>query len=1159
MNELIGASSKSRSFKKVLIANRGEIAIRIMRAATELGIRTVAVYSHEDRFSLHRFKADEAYRIGKSGDPLKAYLDHEAIVDLATTLGVEAIHPGYGFLSESQVFAQKCQEKGIKFIGPSPKMLGAFGDKVKAREVALAAGLQVIPGVEAPLRSVDDALKAADEIGYPITLKAVSGGGGKGIRMIQDSDHLAAAFQRAKSEAMSNFGAAEIYLEKRLINPKHIEVQLLGDEHGNLVHLFERDCSIQRRHQKVVEVAPAAGISGKTRQSVHQQSLTLGKYLGYSGLGTVEFLVDDHDDAYFLEVNPRVQVEHTVTEMITGIDLIQASILVASGVKLSDPRIGIESQQALSVRGHAIQCRITTEDPLNNFAPDTGKIIAYRPAAGFGIRLDEGHGTSGGTVTPFYDSLLVKVTAWAPSIEGAAAKMRRSLSEFRIRGVRHNIPLLKNVVAHPTFLSSGYDTSFLEVNKDLFKYPSPKDRATKMLRYLGDVTVNNPHGLDKSLRPSLPDSPELDVKNKRYKSLADVSAKQVFDEKGADGLKDWIKCQERLLITDTTMRDAHQSLFATRLRTRDILKAAPLYNKGGKDFFSLEVWGGATFDSSLRFLKEDPWRRLAEIRKKVPNVLLQMLLRGDNAVGYTNYPKWVIKEFVKEAVAHGLDIFRVFDCLNQPDKMETAISVIKQEGAIAELCVCYTGNLGHPKETKYTLGYYQGVAKQLESMGADILCIKDMAGLLRPSSAKTLIKGLKEVCELPIHLHTHDTSGTGVAMLLEAADMGCDIVDGAVASMSGLTSQPSINAVSAALEETKKETGLNMDFLDDASRYWQSVRSLYQVFDPGVKSTSTEVYKHEIPGGQYSNLFVQAKNVGLSADEFHELTKKYQEVNKFFGNIVKVTPSSKVVGDMALLLHKSSLTCQDLVEGNECLDYPDSVRSFFKGHMGVPFGGFPEEARELILGQNPPPPAPLEVEESDSLKIVLAEVQKKYGAHLKRKDALSYRLYPKVFDDYRSFRNEFGRTNDLTTPSFFFGLKEGEEVEVDIEPGKTLIISLSGISNPDNMGRRKVFFMLNGFPREVEIVDQNCDAVSGASIKARAGDPRDVGANMPGKVLELKVEAGQKVESGQVLLVTESMKMEYEVKAKTSGTVAEVAVKVGQMVEEQDLLIRLGD
>lgn len=1145
-----------------MVANRGEIAIRILRAASELGIRTVAIYSHEDRFALYRFKADEAYKIGNEGDPIGTYLDAKNIVDMAKQWGVDAIHPGYGFLSESAEFARLCTEAGVEFVGPKAEILESFGDKVTARKMAKLASLPLIPGTQSPLADLEEARKVAGQLGYPVTLKAVSGGGGKGIRMIASEDELAQAYERASSEAQTSFGRADLYLEKKITGPKHIEVQILGDSHGNLVHLYERDCSIQRRHQKIVELAPALGLKPSTREAICQMALKLGRHVKYNGLGTVEFLVSDNDEIYFLEVNPRIQVEHTVTEMITGIDLVQASILVAAGVPLDSERIGIPNQESVVCRGAAIQCRITTEDPLNQFAPDTGKIIAYRPATGFGIRLDEGHGTSGGVVTPHYDSLLVKVTAWARDLESAASKMHRSLSEFRIRGIKHNIPLLKNVVRHSDFLASKMTTEFLDQHDNLYKFVPPRDRATKILRYIAEVTVNNPHDLPVKRPPGERDSPSVSIERPDLaafsKEGAHPTARQVWKSDGDAGLKKWIKDHQGLLLTDTTMRDAHQSLFATRLRTRDILNIAPFYEKYAHQFFSLEVWGGATFDSCLRFLKEDPWKRLSEIRESIPNVMLQMLLRGDNAVGYANYPAWVVRDFISEATSAGLDIFRVFDCFNQPAKMENAVNAVKKCGGLAEVSLCYTGNVIDPKEAKYTLDYYIEVARHLVEMGADILCIKDMAGLLRPQAAKVLVEALKGTFDVPIHLHMHDTSGVGVTTLMEAAQAGCEIVDGAVSSMSGLTSQPSLNALVAVMQGGEHCPSVPLPVLDDLAKYWETVRGMYRDFDPGIRSTSTAVYQHEIPGGQYSNLFQQAMSVGVSTDEFYELTERYSAVNKLFGNLIKVTPSSKVVGDMALLLQKKGVSVEELIEGDVDLDYPDSVVSFFSGRMGQPYGGFPTEVQQKVLGSSGGSTATKNTdEETDDYASCKVELESQLDRVVSKSEILSYRLYPKVFAEFNAHREQFGNVDGLSTSVYFYGLEQGDEIETDLEPGKTLIIELAGISEPNEAGVRQLFFKLNGYSRTIEVTDRSVTSSKTLRPKISGSSPSEIGAAMPGKVLSVNVKVGAEVEKGQALLVTESMKMEYVVSAKSSGKVEEITVNPGDMVEGNDLLVRI--
>lgn len=1143
-------------FKRIMVANRGEIAIRIFRAVHELSIRTVAIYSHEDRFALHRYKADEAYKVGRAGDPLGAYLNWQRIIETAKAVNADAIHPGYGFLSENADFAQACAEAGITFIGPSPEILRTFGDKVIAKKTAVASGISVIPGPLEPVENTEQAKAVAASLGYPVTLKALSGGGGKGIRVVQSEVELLEAFPRAKSEAKTSFGKDDIYIEKTVLAAKHIEVQIVGDYTGNIVHLFERDCSIQRRHQKVVEVAPAMGISQKTRENLLADAVKIAKYVGYVGIGTVEFLVAKDGSHYFLEVNPRIQVEHTVTEMITGFDLVQTSIMMADQRTLSHPAVAIKNQDNVQCRGVAVQCRVTTEDPKNNFAPDTGKITAYRPAQGFGIRLDEGHGTSGGVVTPYYDSLLVKVTVWAIDLYGAARKMHRALTEFRIRGVKHNIPVLKNILAHPRFFDASMDTAFLAEHKELFEFPTSRDRASKLLNFIAEVSVNNPHALPSKDFKGEKDSVYL-VPSGAIEKPSGPTAKQVFAKGGAAALVKWIHAQKCLLMTDTTMRDAHQSLFATRLRTRDILRCSDFYREKGSGFFSLEMWGGATFDTCLRFLKEDPWERLAQVREMIPNTLLQMLLRGDNAVGYANYPEWVIRDFIRETVRSGLDLFRIFDCLNNPSQMAIAIDEVKNQGAIAEACICYTGNLTSKNETKYTLKYYLDIARELVTMGSDILCIKDMAGLLRPHSARVLVSALKSEFGVPIHLHTHDTSGNGVAMLLEAVRAGCNIVDGAVSAMSGLTSQPSLNALVAAVDGTETKSPVSLATLDELGRYWEGVRTMYQAFDPGIKATTTRVYEHEIPGGQYSNLYDQARNVGVTADEFFGLTERYKEVNELLGNIVKVTPSSKVVGDFALLLQKHGLTGQRFKDEKPRLDYPDSVVSFFKGHMGTPYGGFPADIRGLVLGDASIPPEKPPLEKTGTKEDVRQRLRQRFDKEPTDREILNAVLYPKVFQEFAAHQQNFGKVDSLPTPVFFYGLAVGDEIEVDIERGKTLVISVAGIGEPDEKGVRTVFFNLNGYPREVRVIDSSIKGASSNLPKADTHNASHIGAPMPGKVLDVQVKKGDKVSKGQPLLVTESMKMEYVIAAKTAGEIRDILVKKGEMVEGGDLLVEM--
>lgn len=1146
--------NKIVSNTRILVANRGEIAIRIFRAATELNMTTIAIYSYEDRFSVHRFKADEAYQIGLEGSPLQAYLDWRGIINFAINNKIDAIHPGYGFLSENPDFAEACEKNGIMFCGPNSKTLHLFGNKTKAKQVAKDAGLHPIPGSIDHVATVDDALNIAVKFGYPVTLKAVSGGGGKGIRIVANEHNLRIEFERAQSEALTSFGQSEIYIEKTIVDPKHIEVQIMGDSEGKIVHLFERDCSIQRRHQKVVEIAPAFGIQEQTRSRLLNDAINLARHVGYIGVGTIEFLVDQSENVYFLEVNPRLQVEHTVTEMITGIDIVQSSIMLAAGRSLTHPAIGIQDQNDIQKRGVAIQCRITTEDPQNNFSPDTGKILAYRPAQGFGIRLDEGLGTSGGLVTPHYDSLLVKVTAHSLDLYGATRKMKRALSEFRIRGVKHNIPLLSKIISHPLLVEGSFTTNFLTKNTEVMTFEQPRDRATKLLRFIADVTINNPHNLeDKTIRGEVITEPPKQLNLKRKDSQ---TAKELLDKHGNKFLQEWILNHEKLLLTDTTMRDAQQSLFATRLRTYDILKPSQFYNDHVSGLFSLEVWGGATFDTSLRFLKEDPWERLQRLRNKIPKILFQMLLRGDNAVGYSNYPKWVIQDFIKLAAKNGVDVFRIFDCLNNPSQMSIALEEVLIHGKVAEASICYTGNILDPNKSKYDIKYYLNIANKLTEMGANILAIKDMAGLLRPKAAKVLVKALKEECPLPIHLHTHATAGNSIATLLAAQEAGCDIVDGAISSMSGLTSQPSLNALVACLEGTERSPEVALEALDELGPYWESVRSQYQVFDPGIKASSTRVYEHEIPGGQYSNLYDQARKVGLPSKEFYELTKRYKEVNEIFGDIIKVTPSSKVVGDLALLLQKNSLTGPELLRKRPNLDFPDSTISFLSGAMGTPYGGFPQEIRTLVLGKNPPEPSPIAVSQRDTFENTKQDLDT-FQKHSTNEDVLSFRLYTKVYREYVAHKREFGSVDKLPTPVFLYGLQPNRELSVEIEPGKTLIINLNGYSEPDDSGMRTIFFQLNGFPREVRILDKSALTKKPPRVKADMADPSQIPAPMPGKVVDIKVKKGSTVKVGQILMVTESMKMEYGISAKTQGIIDEIHAVLGDQVDEGDLLCNL--
>lgn len=1142
-----------KKIEKVLVANRGEIAIRVFRACTELNIRTVAIYSKEDSGSYHRYKADEAYLVGEGKKPIDAYLDIEGIIEIAKSSNVDAIHPGYGFLSENIQFAKRCVEEGITFIGPNTNHLDMFGDKVKAKEQAILANIPVIPGSNGPVSSLSEVQDFGQQHGYPIIIKASLGGGGRGMRIVNHAEEVTEAFTRAKSEAKAAFGNDEVYVEKFIKNPKHIEVQILGDANGNIVHLFERDCSVQRRHQKVVEVAPCVSLSDELRKEICQAAVNLMKNVNYVNAGTVEFLVADNE-FYFIEVNPRVQVEHTITEMITGIDIVQSQILIAEGHQLHGEIVNIPEQDEITINGYAIQSRVTTEDPLNNFMPDTGKIMAYRSGGGFGVRLDAGNGFQGAVITPFYDSLLVKLSTSATSFEKAAAKMVRNLQEFRIRGIKTNIPFLINVVKHKNFITGKYDTSFIDSTPELFDFPASRDRGTKMLSYISNVTINGFPGIEQKEKPFYP-------KNRVPKvSLVEESAsgtKQILDRDGAEGLVRWIKSQKEVLLTDTTFRDAHQSLLATRVRSQDIKKIAEPTSKLLPDLFSLEMWGGATFDVAYRFLKEDPWQRLKELRERVPNVLFQMLFRGSNAVGYKNYPDNIIREFAKLSADAGIDVFRIFDSLNWVKGMEVAIDAVRQTGKIAEASICYTGDINDPFRTKYNIQYYKDLAKELENQGAHILAIKDMAGLLKPQAAYQLISELKETIDIPIHLHTHDTSGNGLYTYAKAIDAGVDIVDVALNSMAGLTSQPSLNGLYYALEGTERKPKINIESAEKLSDYWEDVRKYYRDFESGMNSPHTEVYRHEMPGGQYSNLQQQAKAVGLG-DRWDEVKEMYQIVNRMFGDIVKVTPSSKVVGDMALFMVQNDLTEEDVYSRGMKIDFPDSVVELFQGYLGQPVGGFPKELQKVILKDREPITIrPGELMENVDLPSLKDALSKEIGREANDHETISYALYPKVFLDYVKTVQQFGDVSVIDTPTFFYGMRLGEEIEVEIEKGKTLFVQLVSIGQPRKDGTRIVYFELNGQPREIIIKDESIKSAVANKVKADPKNEQQIGATMPGTVIKLMVSKGDRVNQGDHLMITEAMKMETTVQAPFSGVVKELYVQNGEAITPNDLLIEI--
>ncbi len=1142
-----------RRINKVLAANRGEIAIRVFRACTELGIRTVAIYSKEDSGSYHRFKADEAYLVGEGKKPIDAYLDIEGIIEIAKEAGVDAIHPGYGFLSENIQFARRCEEEGLIFIGPETKHLNMFGDKVRAREQAQLAQIPVIPGSDGPVNSLEEVKHFGEENGYPIIIKASLGGGGRGMRIVNKPEEVSEAFDRAKSEAKAAFGNDEVYVEKCIQNPKHIEVQILGDGEGNIVHLYERDCSVQRRHQKVVEIAPSVSLSDELRQEICDAAVKLAKNVNYLNAGTVEFLVSD-DRFYFIEVNPRVQVEHTVTEMITGIDIVQSQILIAEGHSLHGPEVSIPKQENIPLFGYAIQSRITTEDPLNNFMPDTGKLLAYRSASGFGVRLDAGNAYQGAVISPYYDSLLVKVSTWALSFDQACKKMTRILKEFRIRGIKTNIPFLENVIKHEKFIAGKVDTSFIDETPELFIFPVRKDRGTKLLSYIGNVTVNGFPGIEQKTKPVFEKPRMIHLP---HDMPFQPGTKQILEERGADGLVEWVKEQKEVLITDTTFRDAHQSLLATRVRTTDMLHIAEPTAKLMPNLFSAEMWGGATFDVAYRFLKEDPWERLLSLREKMPNILFQMLLRGANAVGYKNYPDNVIREFVKQSSHAGIDVFRIFDSLNWVKGMEVAIEAVRDTGKIAEASICYTGDIDDPTRTKYNIDYYKNLAKELENQGAHILAIKDMAGLLKPESAYRLISELKDTLDIPIHLHTHDTSGNGIITYSRAIDAGVDIVDTALGTVAGMTSQPSSNSLYYALSGTKRQPKFDINNMEKLSLYWEDVRKYYADFESGMKAPHSEVYKHEMPGGQYSNLQQQAKAVGLG-DRWEEVKDMYSRVNLMFGDIVKVTPSSKVVGDMALFMVQNNLDEEQVLLKGNSLDFPDSVVELFEGYLGQPEGGFPKELQAVILKDRKPitvrPGELLEDIDFDQLK---EELHEKINRPVTSFDVLAYALYPKVFLEYAEMNERFGDISILDTPTFFYGMSRGEEIEVEIETGKTLIVKLISIGHPHADGTRTVVYELNGQQREISIKDESVKSSVATKVKADPANSEHIGATMPGTVIKVLVEKGEEVQKGDHLIITEAMKMETTVQAPYTGTIKEIYVNNGEGIATGDLLIEI--
>jgi pyruvate carboxylase len=1133
-----------KEFNKVLAANRGEIAIRIFRACHDLGLHTVAMYSNEDSLSHFRTKADEAYLIGTNLSPLGAYLDIPSIIALAKRRGVDAIHPGYGFLSENAEFAKSCEESGIKFIGPPSYVLRKMGDKLSAKVIAASCGVPVVPGGEEALRSADEAAEKAAQYGFPVILKAAAGGGGRGMRRCDSPEEVRHNFELVRSEAKKAFGSGDIFIEKFIEEPKHIEVQILADQYGNVRHLGERDCSLQRRYQKVVEFAPAFSVPEETRRALRAAARKIAQKAGYINAGTVEFLVDKRGGYYFIEMNPRIQVEHTVTEMVTGVDLVRAQILIAEGYDVSHPEINLEDQDNLRVNGYAIQCRVTTEDPVNNFAPDTGKITVYRSGGGFGVRLDGGNVAAGSVISPYYDSLLVKVTTWDITFPSACRKANRALREMHVRGIKTNIPFVTNILTHPAFIAGRCHTKFIDSTPELFDIADSQDRATRVLRYIASIQVKNPGA---ELPPYV---------TPRYPAVERSEApglKARLDSLGPKGFCDWVKEQKKLLISDTTMRDAHQSLFSTRMRTRDMLKGAPAAADILSDCFSLEMWGGATFDVAYRFLHESPWERLDALRREIPNIPFQMLLRGANAVGYANYPDNLIRAFIEAAAHSGIDIFRVFDSLNWVPGMEVSMDEVLRQGKLLEAAICYTGDILDPSRDKYTLRYYIDLAKELERRGAHMLAIKDMSGLLKPYAAKKLITELKQEIGLPIHLHTHDTSGNQIAALLLAAEAGVDVVDTAVSSMSGLTSQPSMNTLVAALQGQERDTGFRLERLQQLSDYWEDVRARYTQFDEGLRTPVTDIYRYEIPGGQYTNLQTQVASLGLG-DRFGEVKEMYKRVNDMLGDIVKVTPSSKMVGDLAIFMVQNNLTPENLVEKGEALTFPDSVVSYFMGMMGQPAWGFPEPLQRVVLkGEKPISCRPGELLPDVDFEEARRQVEK-FEPNPSERTVISWCLYPKVVEEFCRHRKEYGYLSRMSSRVFFSGMSLGETRKISIDEGKTLIIKYTGLGDRNEDGTRTVHFELNGTYREVTVPDPEAKQMVRQIPMADPDDRSQIGASIPGMVSKVSVKPGDSVEENQVIAIVEAMKMETSVVARLSGTVDKLLISPGQTVKAGELL-----
>ncbi|CEI74336.1 MULTISPECIES: pyruvate carboxylase [Romboutsia] len=1142
-----------KKFNKILVANRGEIAIRIFRACSELGIKSVGIYSKEDKYSLFRTKADESYLIGEDKGPIDAYLDIDSIIELAKKKNVDAIHPGYGFLSENPEFVKKCEKNGITFIGPSADIMNMMGDKINSKRIAKEVDVATIPGIDEPIKDVKRAKEIAKEIGYPIMLKASNGGGGRGMRVVYNESDLSIEYETACSESKKAFGEDMIFIEKYIANPKHIEVQILGDKYGNIVHLYERDCSVQRRHQKIIEYSPAFSLGDKLRENICNDAVKIAKHVGYINAGTLEFLVDDSGEYYFIEMNPRVQVEHTVTEMVTGIDIVQSQILIAQGYRLDSDEINIKSQEDVKLRGYSIQCRITTEDPKNRFMPDTGKIQVYRTGSGFGIRLDGGNGFAGANISPYYDSLLVKTISWDRTFKGAINKTIRSIKEFRVRGVKTNIGFLVNVLNNPIFVEGKCSTRFIDINPELFEIRESKDRGTKLLQFIGNTVVNENKCEDK---PSF-DSIYQPKINKDI--ILNEGSRDLFNRLGKEKYMESIKNEKKLLLTDTTMRDAHQSLLATRLRTYDLLKVAKPTNEYMKDLFSIEMWGGATYDVAYRFLKESPWIRLQKLREEIPSVLFQMLFRASNGVGYKNYPDNVIEEFIKQSAEQGIDVFRIFDSLNWVENMKPSISTALETGKIVEASICYTGDILDPTKNKYNLEYYIRMAKELEELGTDIICVKDMAGLLKPYSAYTLIKELKNNVNTPIHLHTHDTSGNGIATCLMASEAGVDIVDGALETMAGLTSQPSLNAIVEALKNTERDTQINLYGYEEIGNYYKDLRKIYSRFESDLSNPSAEIYKYEIPGGQYTNLKPQADSLGLS-NKFDEVKEKYKEANEILGDIIKVTPSSKVVGDLAIFMVKNKLDKNNIIEEGEKLSFPDSVLDYCKGMIGQPEGGIPKDIQRVVLkGDTPIEERPGKLIPKEDFESIKADLDKRFKMNTNIRNILSYTLYPKVYEDYLKHLQLYNDISKLDSHVYFYGLNKGEECEVEIEEGKILTIKLVDIGDVKENGNRTVSFELNGMMRDIDIKDNNYSGNIKDIIKADMNDPMQIGASIPGKVVKILVKEDDEVKQNQPMIIIEAMKMETIIVAKADGIVKSIKVEEGELVRDKQLLITMKD